>query len=116
MKCASLVVLCLILFSAVLMVRYNRLSSENNLAVDSTEDGRSLMYIRNSRGASTVPWGTLMLLVLGLIVHRQQLLSAFCQQGSFQFSVICCHIRYTVMIEFHRQALVRHFFECLTEI
>ena len=44
--------------SLVLMCRYRRQSSANNLAVLFTLLGRSLMYIKNSSGSRTVPWGT----------------------------------------------------------
>jgi hypothetical protein len=44
--------------SLVLMCRYRRQSSANNLAVLFTLLGRSLMYIKNSSGPRTVPWGT----------------------------------------------------------
>ena len=44
--------------SSVLMGRYKRQSSAKRRALAWTLDGRSLMYARNSRGPSTVPWGT----------------------------------------------------------
>jgi hypothetical protein len=44
--------------SLVLMCRYRRQSSANNLAVLFTLLGRSLMYIKYSSGPGTVPWGT----------------------------------------------------------
>ena len=44
--------------SLVLMCRYRRQSSANNIAVLLTLLGRSLMYIKNSSGPRTVPWGT----------------------------------------------------------
>ena len=44
--------------SLILMYRYRRQSSANNLAVLFTLLGRSLMYIKkNSSGPRTVPWG-----------------------------------------------------------
>ena len=42
----------------VLIVLYNSESSANNLTVDWTQWGRSLIYARNKRGPSTIPWGT----------------------------------------------------------
>ena len=37
---------------------YSNVSSANNLAVEWTASGRSLMYARKSRGPKTLPWGT----------------------------------------------------------
>ena len=36
---------------------YSNVSSANNLAVEWTASGRSLMYARKSRGVRTLPWG-----------------------------------------------------------
>ena len=42
----------------VLMVRYIRQSSANDLISEFTESGRSFIKRRNKRGPSTVPCGT----------------------------------------------------------
>lgn len=44
--------------ASVVMVLYRRQSSANNLALDFTLKGISLMYAKKSSGPRTIPWGT----------------------------------------------------------
>ena len=70
---------------------YRRQSSAKRHALDLTQDGRSLIYTRNSSGPRTVPWGTPYITGAAEdVYHLGQLVGFYHQRSSLPIPK-CCH-------------------------